>query len=105
VVDLTGTGAQDAAIGQVAWDKLSMLWRRRRKDSERNNGWASNRIIMFDTAPANHSYILHRLFRNQSKQDNAIKLKANQFEGRNNKQQHLFDLTIYERQIWIPVVY
>lgn len=25
VVDLTGTGAQDAAIGQVAWDKLSML--------------------------------------------------------------------------------
>ena len=22
VVDLTGTGAQDAAIGQVAWDKL-----------------------------------------------------------------------------------
>ena len=25
VVDLTGTGAQDAAIGQVAWDKLSQL--------------------------------------------------------------------------------
>jgi ornithine cyclodeaminase/alanine dehydrogenase-like protein (mu-crystallin family) len=25
VVDLTGTGAQDAAIGQVAWDKLSAL--------------------------------------------------------------------------------
>ena len=25
VVDLTGTGAQDAAIGQVAWDKLSKL--------------------------------------------------------------------------------
>ena len=25
VVDLTGTGAQDAAIGQVAWDKLSVL--------------------------------------------------------------------------------
>ena len=25
VVDLTGTGAQDAAIGQVAWDKLSTL--------------------------------------------------------------------------------
>lgn len=25
VVDLTGTGAQDAAIGQVAWDKLSEL--------------------------------------------------------------------------------
>lgn len=25
VVDLTGTGAQDAAIGQVAWDKLSNL--------------------------------------------------------------------------------
>lgn len=25
VVDLTGTGAQDAAIGQVAWDKLSRL--------------------------------------------------------------------------------
>jgi len=25
VVDLTGTGAQDAAIGQVAWDKLSIL--------------------------------------------------------------------------------
>jgi ornithine cyclodeaminase/alanine dehydrogenase-like protein (mu-crystallin family) len=25
VVDLTGTGAQDAAIGQVAWDKLSSL--------------------------------------------------------------------------------
>lgn len=25
VVDLTGTGAQDAAIGQVAWDKLSLL--------------------------------------------------------------------------------
>jgi ornithine cyclodeaminase/alanine dehydrogenase-like protein (mu-crystallin family) len=25
VIDLTGTGAQDAAIGQVAWDKLSML--------------------------------------------------------------------------------
>jgi len=25
VVDLTGTGAQDAAIGQVAWDKLSGL--------------------------------------------------------------------------------
>ena len=23
VVDLTGTGAQDAAIGQVAWEKLS----------------------------------------------------------------------------------
>ena len=23
VVDLTGTGAQDAAIGQVAWDVLS----------------------------------------------------------------------------------
>ena len=22
VVDLTGTGAQDAAIGQVAWEKL-----------------------------------------------------------------------------------
>jgi len=25
VVDLTGTGAQDAAIGQVAWDKLSQI--------------------------------------------------------------------------------
>lgn len=25
VVDLTGTGAQDAAIGQVAWEKLSQL--------------------------------------------------------------------------------
>ena len=25
VVDLTGTGAQDAAIGQVAWEKLSKL--------------------------------------------------------------------------------
>jgi len=25
IVDLTGTGAQDAAIGQVAWDKLSQL--------------------------------------------------------------------------------
>jgi len=25
VVDLTGTGAQDAAIGQVAWDKLSKM--------------------------------------------------------------------------------
>jgi ornithine cyclodeaminase/alanine dehydrogenase-like protein (mu-crystallin family) len=25
VIDLTGTGAQDAAIGQVAWDKLSQL--------------------------------------------------------------------------------
>lgn len=25
VVDLTGTGAQDAAIGQVAWDKLGQL--------------------------------------------------------------------------------
>ena len=25
VVDLTGTGAYDAAIGQVAWDKLSAL--------------------------------------------------------------------------------
>ena len=25
VVDLTGTGAQDAAIGQVAWDKMSKL--------------------------------------------------------------------------------
>jgi ornithine cyclodeaminase/alanine dehydrogenase-like protein (mu-crystallin family) len=25
VVDLTGTGAQDAAIGQVAWDKLKVL--------------------------------------------------------------------------------
>lgn len=25
VVDLTGTGAQDAAIGQVAWDKLSQM--------------------------------------------------------------------------------
>uniref|UniRef100_A0A7S2PBU3 Ornithine cyclodeaminase n=1 Tax=Leptocylindrus danicus TaxID=163516 RepID=A0A7S2PBU3_9STRA len=25
VVDLTGTGAQDAAIGQVAWDKMSQL--------------------------------------------------------------------------------
>jgi len=25
VVDLTGTGAQDAAIGQVAWDVLSKL--------------------------------------------------------------------------------
>ena len=25
VVDLTGTGAQDAAIGQVAWDILSKL--------------------------------------------------------------------------------
>lgn len=25
VVDLTGTGAQDAAIGQVAWEKLSAL--------------------------------------------------------------------------------
>ena len=25
VVDLTGTGAQDAAIGQVAWNKLSQL--------------------------------------------------------------------------------
>lgn len=25
VIDLTGTGAQDAAIGQVAWDKLSAL--------------------------------------------------------------------------------
>ena len=25
VVDLTGTGAQDAAIGQVAWDKLSTM--------------------------------------------------------------------------------
>jgi ornithine cyclodeaminase/alanine dehydrogenase-like protein (mu-crystallin family) len=25
VVDLTGTGAQDAAIGQVAWNKLSGL--------------------------------------------------------------------------------
>ena len=25
VVDLTGTGAQDAAIGQVAWDKLGSL--------------------------------------------------------------------------------
>jgi ornithine cyclodeaminase/alanine dehydrogenase-like protein (mu-crystallin family) len=25
VVDLTGTGAQDAAIGQVAWDKLSAM--------------------------------------------------------------------------------
>lgn len=25
VVDLTGTGAQDAAIGQVAWDKLNLL--------------------------------------------------------------------------------
>jgi ornithine cyclodeaminase/alanine dehydrogenase-like protein (mu-crystallin family) len=25
VVDLTGTGAQDAAIGQVAWDKLNIL--------------------------------------------------------------------------------
>lgn len=25
IVDLTGTGAQDAAIGQVAWDKLSKL--------------------------------------------------------------------------------
>lgn len=25
VCDLTGTGAQDAAIGQVAWDKLSTL--------------------------------------------------------------------------------
>ena len=24
-VDLTGTGAQDAAIGQVAWEKLSKL--------------------------------------------------------------------------------
>jgi len=25
VCDLTGTGAQDAAIGQVAWEKLSKL--------------------------------------------------------------------------------
>jgi len=25
VCDLTGTGAQDAAIGQVAWQKLSQL--------------------------------------------------------------------------------
>ena len=25
VVDLTGTGAQDAAIGQIAWDTLSKL--------------------------------------------------------------------------------
>ena len=25
VIDLTGTGAQDAAIGQVAWDKLGSL--------------------------------------------------------------------------------
>jgi ornithine cyclodeaminase/alanine dehydrogenase-like protein (mu-crystallin family) len=25
VVDLTGTGAQDAAIGEVAWNKLSQL--------------------------------------------------------------------------------
>jgi ornithine cyclodeaminase/alanine dehydrogenase-like protein (mu-crystallin family) len=25
VVDLTGTGAQDAAIGQVAWDTLSKI--------------------------------------------------------------------------------
>ena len=25
VVDLTGTGAQDAAIGQVAWDKMSKM--------------------------------------------------------------------------------
>jgi ornithine cyclodeaminase/alanine dehydrogenase-like protein (mu-crystallin family) len=25
VVDLTGTGAQDAAVGQVAWDVLSKL--------------------------------------------------------------------------------
>merc|ERR1712071_381295 len=25
VVDLTGTGAQDAAIGQVAWDKLGSM--------------------------------------------------------------------------------
>ena len=25
VCDLTGTGAQDAAIGGVAWDKLSAL--------------------------------------------------------------------------------
>ena len=25
VVDLTGTGAQDAAIGQVAWEKLSKI--------------------------------------------------------------------------------
>jgi hypothetical protein len=25
VVDLTGTGAQDAAIGTVAWDKMSKL--------------------------------------------------------------------------------
>ena len=25
VVDLTGTGAQDAAIGQIAWDTLSQL--------------------------------------------------------------------------------
>lgn len=25
VVDLTGTGAQDAAIGQVAWDVLSKI--------------------------------------------------------------------------------
>lgn len=25
VADLTGTGAQDAAVGQVAWDTLSRL--------------------------------------------------------------------------------
>lgn len=25
VVDLTGTGAQDAAIGEIAWNKLSQL--------------------------------------------------------------------------------